>query len=82
VPTLFSVGAYRVVIFVNDHAPPHVHALGPDGHARFALGVSPEGVVLLESSGIPRRALARIAAEIIDRHAQCRWRWENFHGRQ
>ena len=81
-PTLFSVGAYRVVIFLNDHGPPHVHALGPDGYARFALGASPESVILLESSGIPRRTLTGIAAEIIDRHAQCRQSWDKVHGRQ
>lgn len=37
-PTLFLVGRYRVVIYFNDHEPAHVHAVGPDGYAKFALG--------------------------------------------
>jgi Domain of unknown function (DUF4160) len=28
---------WRVVIFTNDHRPPHVHVLGANVHARFEL---------------------------------------------
>jgi hypothetical protein len=28
---------WRVVIYTNDHRPPHVHVIGPVEHARFEL---------------------------------------------
>lgn len=36
-PTLFKVGNLRVVVYPKDHNPPHVHVIGPDGEAKFAL---------------------------------------------
>ena len=36
-PTLFKVGNARVVVYPNDHNPPHVHVLSPDGEAKFLL---------------------------------------------
>ncbi|MFN3930523.1 MAG: DUF4160 domain-containing protein [Brevundimonas sp.] len=37
---------FRVVVYSNDHPPPHVHAIGPDGDARFLLNC-PDGPVAL-----------------------------------
>ena len=36
-PTLLNIKGWRVVIFPNDHRPPHVHVIGPIEHARFEL---------------------------------------------
>ena len=37
-PNLFRVGNFRLVIFPNDHEPPHAHAIGPDWDIKIALG--------------------------------------------
>jgi hypothetical protein len=79
-PALFHVGRYRIVIYLNDHGPAHVHAIGPDGYARFALGRSQGDVALMEVEGISRASLRRIAAAIIDRHDECSAAWRMFHG--
>lgn len=81
-PTLFLVGRYRVVTYFNDHEPAHVHAVGPDGYAKFALGEKRGEVALMEAEGIPRGSLHRIAAAIIDRHSECRKLWNSIHGDQ
>ncbi len=81
-PTLFRVGAWRVVIFLNDHEPAHVHVIGPEGRARFYLGRDPGDVALLEAEGIPTPILRRIAAQLIDRHAECLSTWNAIHGHQ
>ena len=81
-PTLFRVGAWRVVIFLNDHEPAHVHVIGPEGHARFSLGCDTADVALLEADGIPTPILRRVAAQHIDRHAECRSTWNAIHGHQ
>jgi hypothetical protein len=36
-PTLFKIGNLRIVIYPNDHNPPHVHVIGPEGEAKFEL---------------------------------------------
>ncbi len=79
-PALFTVGPYRIVIYLNDHAPAHVHAVGPDGYARFELGRNQDEVALMEVEGIPRTSLRRIAAAIINRHDECKEHWRKIHG--
>ena len=37
-PNVFRVGNFRLVIFPNDHEPPHAHAIGPDWDIKIALG--------------------------------------------
>ncbi len=77
--TLFRVGSYRIVVYSNDHRPPHVHAVG-EGHARFELGTAPDGVRLTEQVGVSARDLRRIACEIIARHEECLAGWRKHHG--
>jgi hypothetical protein len=36
--TVLRAGSLRVVIYVNDHAPAHVHVIG-DGEAKITLGL-------------------------------------------
>ncbi len=77
--TLFRIGSYRIVVYSNDHGPPHVHAVG-EGHARFDLGQGPDAVCLMEQGGVSIRDLRRIAGAIVDRHAECISGWRKFHG--
>jgi hypothetical protein len=79
VPTLFLVGRYRIVVYPNDHSPPHVHIIG-SGHAKFLIGNTPDAVILLENEGVPARDLRRIAEVIIDRHHECLDGWRKYHG--
>jgi hypothetical protein len=79
-PTVFGVGAYRVVVYTNDHGPAHVHAVGPEGVARFSLGDAPGDVRLMEVDGIPKKDLKIIATKIIDRHEACLDMWRSIHG--
>lgn len=81
-PTVFEVGAYRIVVYPNDHRPAHVHAVGPDGEGRFALGSAPGDVYLMDVDGIPRAELRKIAEQIIDRHQECLDKWREIHGDQ
>jgi hypothetical protein len=70
------------MLFLNDHSPPHVHVMGPDGRAKFALGTTPDDVLLVECEGVAAAMLRRIAAAIIERHDECLKTWERHHGNQ
>ena len=78
--TRFHVGAFRIVVYLNDRSPPHVHVIGAGGHAKFALGRTPDDVMLLETVGLSKSSLRRIAAAIVDRHLDCRAGWRKHHG--
>lgn len=77
--TILRVGAYRVVVYSNDHSPAHVHAVG-DGHAKFDLGRRPDDVKLVEQKDISKADLRQIAAAIIEHHGACLAAWRRIHG--
>jgi hypothetical protein len=58
-PTIGRVGALDVMIFRNDHEPPHFHVIGADFSARFTI----TDLELLSSKGrIRRRDIREIEA--------------------
>ena len=70
----------RVVIYVNDHDPAHVHVLG-DGEAKINLlgaGGSPE---LIWADGMSRGEVRRALRIVTDEQTALLARWEEIHGR-
>lgn len=51
---------WRVVIYTNDHRPPHVHVLGVEEHARFDLLCDLSRVKLNSSHGFSKAQLKSI----------------------
>jgi Domain of unknown function (DUF4160) len=63
--TIFRESGLRFVIFVDDHAPPHVHAFG-DGIAKIELGTKKDEVRVVDAEGMKTgdvRKAKRIVAE-------------------
>ena len=55
--TIFRIGNWRVMIYTDDHAPSHIHLVGPDGRAKIALNC-PEGPAIpIEARGISSAVL-------------------------
>ena len=79
-PTVMRIGALRVVVYPNDHRPAHVHVIGQDHEAVFALNCMLGPVTLRENYGFSTRDLMRIQAALGENlTALCR-AWENIHG--
>jgi hypothetical protein len=79
-PTVVWIGRLRVVVYPNDHRPPHVHVIG-DGHESvFELDRRAEAVTLRENYGFSRRALARIEEALLHNLAEILAAWERIHG--
>jgi len=36
-PTVKNFGAYRIMLFAEDHNPPHVHVIGSDFQAKVRI---------------------------------------------
>jgi hypothetical protein len=79
-PTVLRFGALRVVIYPNDHRPPHVHVIGQGHEAVFELDVPAGGVTLRENYGFARRELATIERCLIQNLAALLRAWERIHG--
>jgi hypothetical protein len=78
---VFRTGGIRIVVFSNDHPPPHVHALGPDRTARFKL-TGPDGPVeFWDCEGRwTQSQLNELGEEIAARFEDCRTAWSKIHG--
>lgn len=55
-PTVLRVKGYHVIIFTNDHPPPHVHVRRAEGGAK----VSFDPVVIVEYHRLNQRQLSEI----------------------
>jgi hypothetical protein len=78
--TILRVRGLRVVIYLNDHAPPHVHVIGPDAEAKIALGQRGSRATIVSNDGLSPALLAAALAEIDRNQALLAQRWRDIHG--
>ena len=77
--TVFRAHGLRFIIFVDDHAPAHVHVFG-DGHGKINLlgpGGAPE-IVTIE--GMKRGDVRRAMQVVVEQQAMLLSRWREIHG--
>jgi hypothetical protein len=79
-PTILHFGGLRVVIYLNDHRPPHVHVIGPGTEARIVLGGDGERPSVVTNEGLSRRELAAALVEIDRNRELLIRRWREIHG--
>lgn len=75
--TSVRVNHIRLVVYPNDHPPPHVHALGPGWEIRIELSQPP---ALMTVAGKPK--VSDVAAALLttaERLAQLRTIWSDLH---
>ena len=78
-PTLFRQDGFRVVIYTDDHEPPHVHVLKGETEVKIDLGseTKPPTVIFLRG----KRSEAKGAlALVIDRQINLLEAWRTIHG--
>jgi hypothetical protein len=78
--TLLRVRRFRIVVYSNDHSPPHVHAIGPDCEAKVALGEEGEYPRLVMNDGLTRTELKSVLIAIEEQIGFLRQRWREIHG--
>jgi Domain of unknown function (DUF4160) len=76
-----SIRGWRVVIFTNDHRPPHAHVIGPEESARFELLCDLGAVKLLDNINFSCTELQRIEIYLSKHIAHLCIKWEQIHGR-
>lgn len=79
-PTVLNVLGLRVVIYLNDHRPAHVHTIGQGCEAVFRLRCPLGPPELRENYGFTRSELSRIAAALAAELALLCRAWRKWHG--
>ena len=77
--TVLRAPGLRVVIYLNDHEPAHVHVIG-DGEAKIALS-GPDGAPrLVWNKGLKRADVRRALAIVVERRDDLIAQWSDIHG--
>ncbi len=63
-PTIKRIGNHRIVIYLNDHRPAHVHVIGGGSEAVFDLHCPIGPIELRENFGFGLREMASIRAAL------------------
>jgi hypothetical protein len=79
-PTVLRFGSYRVVVYPNDHRPPHVHVIGNGNEAVFELQCPGGPVNLRENYGFSRSELAQVIKALNESLKILCATWEKLHG--
>jgi hypothetical protein len=69
----------RIVIYRDDHEPPHVHVFG-DGETKVELGSAPETTRIVYALGVRAGERRRVERAVRDNHALLIDRWNDLHG--
>jgi len=81
VPTILRFGGLRVVIYLNDHRPAHVHVIGRTASAAIDLHCPHGPPVVRERYGLKSSQLKRIEAAIAAELPRLCRKWEEIHGK-
>ncbi len=79
-PTVLRVDGYRVMMFPNDHPPPHVHVFGNGGEALIYLNCPSGPPTLRERYRLSSSDVKRICAAIGPHVSELCAIWEEMHG--
>lgn len=81
-PTVTRFQGFRVVVYPNDHRPPHVRVMNAEGEAIFLLNC-PDGPPALRGSfGLTAPALNIIETALTSVVRELCVVWERVHGNQ
>ncbi len=74
-PVIFTFRNLKVIAYLRDHLPPHVHVVGPG----FEVVVRLDTFETTSKSAPPK--VQRLAAELVQKNVHICWeRWNEIHG--
>jgi Domain of unknown function (DUF4160) len=76
-PTIIRQNGFRIVIFPNDHIPPHVHVFKSGAEVKIDLGDEPS---LLSVEGkIGNKDLAKTLILVVEHRVELLEKWREIH---
>jgi hypothetical protein len=80
-PTIHRAHGLRFVIFLDDHEPAHIHAIGAGGEAKIDIGAPGDAPELIWTRGLSNALVRRALAVVAQEQARFRVAWTAIHGR-
>lgn len=77
--TVLRESGLHIVIYLDDHPPPHVHVFG-DGSAKIALGTDHETPVVVRTAGMKAGELKKALSVVLEHRLALMEKWKEFHG--
>jgi len=79
-PTVLTIFGLRVIVYLNDHRPAHVHVQGRGREAAFNLHCPAGPPDLRENYGFSRKELAKIFDALTGNLGPLYAKWRPIHG--
>ena len=79
-PTVLLVDGFRVIIWPNDHAPPHVHVFSAEAQATIERGDVGRHPRLRENLRMKPAILAKALQVVFEHQAMLMQKWREIHG--
>jgi len=78
--TILRARGLRIVIYSNDHWPPHCHVVGHGCEAKVALGDAPARPWLVTNNGFSQQQISAALKVVVEHRVLLRQRWRELHG--
>jgi hypothetical protein len=78
--TVLRIGAWRVMIYTQDHRPSHVHVVSGAGRAKILLNCPDDPAVPEHARGMDAAILRRLVREIENELTRLCNAWRETHG--
>ena len=79
-PTVFRLHGLRFMIFLDDHAPAHVHVFG-DGEAKIEIGGDGRSPRMIYAEGLSGAMQRRALAAVAQNQTMLLMKWVEIHDR-
>jgi hypothetical protein len=79
-PTVLRVDGLRIVIWPNDHTPPHVHVFSAEAEATIELGEEGRHPKLRENLRMKPAVLTTALQAVFDHQEMLMQKWREIHG--
>lgn len=77
-PTIFFFRSFRIMIYLNDHEPAHVHCVGPGVEALIEI----ESGKLVKNEGVTARDMKKLIEFISDHEDELMFEWRHYHDKE
>ncbi len=77
-PTVFEIGGLKIVIRTHDHAPPHVHVIGPGAECIIEIN----SLEVRFSRGFKASAVRELQGFVEARREKLMEKWNEIHGEE
>ena len=78
-PNIFRKDGFRVVIYLDDHLPSHVHVFRAEEEVKISLGNETTPPSIIELRGKPRTGVQALEL-VTQKQTELLQAWENIHG--